>query len=377
MRSIVIGIVGIFLSFNAYSEGFKTSGCLDCFNFVAPSISGAETLASPQIGLIVFDTNVNKFRGFGPTGIWQNIGKDDSIVTKSSSYTALASDSVILASATLTVTLPSAASYQGKTYKIRNTSSSGIVTVSSAGTDVIDGYASITLASGLDEVEVTSDGSSTWHIINSRIAPTTTVLSTVGSSTYTVPAGVKYLSIRMVGGGGGGGGSGSSPGVGGSGQTTTFGTSFLTCNGGAGGSGTNGSPGGAGGTASIAAGASTLVSLKGATGSPVGGSINNTDGGTGGVSPFGSAGAGGVVNAVGGAAQNNSGSGGGGAGGASALVGAGGGGAGGYVDVIIGHPGTSYSYTVGAGGSGGIAGGGGFAGGAGGSGVIIVVEHYQ
>lgn len=78
----------------------------------------------------------------------------------------------------------------------------------------------------------------------------------------------------------------------------------------------------------------------------------------------------------------NTGAGGGGVGGAGAYFGSSaGGGAGGYIDVMIRSPINTYSYSVGAGGSGGTASAtvlpGGAAGGNGGSGIIIVTEYYQ
>ena len=46
------------------------------------------------------------------------------------------------------------------------------------------------------------------------------------------------------------------------------------------------------------------------------------------------------------------------------------------VIALTSSPSATYSYSIGAGGSGGTAGGNGLAGGAGGSGVIIVEEYY-
>ena len=68
----------------------------------------------------------------------------------------------------------------------------------------------------------------------SNTVPTQQIF-TSGSGTYTTPAGVKWIRVRMVGGGGGaygalaGGGNGNAGAVGGS---TTFGSSFLTAGGG-------------------------------------------------------------------------------------------------------------------------------------------------
>jgi hypothetical protein len=70
------------------------------------------------------------------------------------------------------------------------------------------------------------------------IAPTVQKF-TSGSGTYTKPANVLFLRVRLVGGGGGGGGSAASGnndgGTGTTGGNTTFGTTLLVANGGLGG----------------------------------------------------------------------------------------------------------------------------------------------
>lgn len=204
-----------------------------------------------------------------------------------------------------------------------------------------------------------------------------------GSGTYTTPAGVAYIRVRMVGGGGGGGGGGGSAGAGTGGGATTFGTSLLTCGGGAGGSGNSG-PGGTGGAATVNSPA-VGTGINGGGGDPsislqTGAITYYNFGGTGAASFFGGAGRGGDPNAAGAPAAVNSGSGGGGGG--TGLIanqaGGAGGGAGAYVEAIISAPSlaSSYAYAVGSGGNGGTAGGSSFDGGAGGSGYIEVTEFY-
>lgn len=203
---------------------------------------------------------------------------------------------------------------------------------------------------------------------------------TSGSGTYTTPAGVKWIRVRMVGGGGGGGGSGNSGtgGAGGAGGNTTFGTSLLVANGGGGGGGTASAPG-AGGSASLGTGP-IGTALTGGRGQGGGGNGTNnfTAGGSGASTPFGGAGGGGEPSTGGYSAITNSGSGGGGGGSGSANYSGSGGGGGGFVDAIISSPSSSYSYAVGSAGAAGTAGTGTAAtGGSGGSGVIIVEEYYH
>jgi hypothetical protein len=205
-------------------------------------------------------------------------------------------------------------------------------------------------------------------------APTVSVF-TSGSGTYTVPTGTHFLKIEMVGGGGGGGGAGGNGSnapsiVGGSGGNTTFG-GFLTAGGGL--TDTSGS-GGIGGVASIGSPAIAEVQLAGHSGPGWFydyGTNAPMIGQTGGQSPFGGAGVAGT------AATANSGSGGGGGStnSASGIFDGPGGASGGYVKAIISSPVSTYSYTVGAGGTAGPALSNGSGGGGGGSGIIIV-EAY-
>ena len=91
---------------------------------------------------------------------------------------------------------------------------------------------------------------STTATNQSTTGPTQQILTSGTSLTYTKPAGVVWIRVRMIGGGGGGGGGSSAGGggTGGTGGTTTFGTSLLSATGGTG--GVNNGFGGIGGTGS-------------------------------------------------------------------------------------------------------------------------------
>lgn len=180
-------------------------------------------------------------------------------------------------------------------------------------------------------------------------APTIQTFTTSGSGTYTTPANVKYIKVKMVGSGGGGGGGG---GVGIAGNPTTFG---LATAGGAGASGAGGTGNLGGYSGFTISGGSSSASVQ------AGGGAAQLPGHAGGNSFFGGAG---------GAAQSaaaNSGSGGGGSNGGGGFNG-GGGGAGAYCEFIILNPSPTYSYSVGAGTTSATSGG---------SGIIIVEEYYQ
>jgi hypothetical protein len=208
---------------------------------------------------------------------------------------------------------------------------------------------------------------------NLFIAPTVQSFLSGGSTgTYVSPSGVLWIEVEMVGAGGGGGGAGTgaSPTVGTAGSSTTFST--LTAGGGSGGGGGGGVLYGSGGTLS----GSFDDSCEGASASGAGQSTTTQGGGSGGSSYYGGAGGGAVygANEIGHSAKANSGSGGGG--GTTNVSGnAGpGGGAGAWGRKIM--PAGSYSYGVGAKGTGGAAGTSGTKGGDGADGKIIVREHY-
>lgn len=210
----------------------------------------------------------------------------------------------------------------------------------------------------------------------SNLKPPTIQKFTSGSGTYTTPAGVTWIQVRMVGAGGGGAGGGATQPNGSNGGTTTFGTSLLSASGGLGSSAYAGGSPGSGSISSPAYG----TALTGGTGGNAGANSSSSAypiGGAGGNSVFGGGGNGGTASGGSGAAAN-SGAGGGGGSGANVTGhnGGGGGGAGGFVDAIIPSPASSYSYTVGAAGPGGAAGTSGNAGASGSAGYIEVTEHY-
>ena len=198
--------------------------------------------------------------------------------------------------------------------------------------------------------------------------PTRQYLTSGTSATYTTPAGATKLFVYEIGAGGGAGGV---SGSGGTGGTTSF--NSITAVGGTGGASTVAGNGGIGGTGGSG---SASLRLAGAQGGAYYTSASFQLIGTGGVSPFGGAGAAPNIGSAsaGGAAKANTGSGGAGACPGANVAGGAGGGAGEYVEFSITSPAATYTYTVGAAGT---AGSGAQAGGAGGSGLIIVEEYYE
>ena len=270
----------------------------------------------------------------------------------------------------------SVTSITGTANEVITSASTGAVTLSlpqAIATTSSPTFSSLTLSNPL---AISSGG--TGKTTLSAFVPTIQKF-TSSSGTYTTPAGVTWIRVRMVGGGGGGGGSGSGfGGTGGTGGNSTFGTSLLIANGGVGGTDQNPGLGGTGGTASLGSGPIGLNLSGGQGGDGGAGGVSgiNYVGGNGAASAFGGSGGGGSEQA-GHAASTNTGGGGGGAGATpTSIYGAGGGGSGGFIDALIVSPTTTYSYVVGAAGAAGTAGTSGFVGGAGGSGLVIVEEYY-
>lgn len=274
---------------------------------------------------------------------------------------------VIQCTGTATVTLPSVAATPAGSSIILFTSGSTL-TINRAGSDVIlspsGSVTSVVISTG--SLVLTSQGASGNWLVTSGPTPAlrTTQKFTSGSGTYTTPALVRQILVRMVGGGGGGAGGGTSPGSGGTGGTTTF--NSINANGGNGGAFSGGGSGGTGGT-----GTATFrtAGCGGSCGATTSSSL--TAGGTGGCSLLG----GGAIGGSSAVANTGGGGGGGSSTGASGPTG-GAGGAGEYVELFINSPAATYSYAVGAAGTVGTAGTGGAAGGAGGAGVVYVIEFY-
>jgi hypothetical protein len=300
-------------------------------------------------------------------------------VTKTTTYTALSSDDIILAdgtSASFTITLPAAATYSGKVFNIKkiDTDTTKVITIDGNASETIDGFATISLKSYLEAVEIVSDGTN-WRIISRHGTVPTLQTFTSGSGTYTTPLGAKWLRVRMCGGGASGG-SGNGGTNGNVGVASTFGSSLLTANGGTNGLTGANQNGGAGGSATI----SSPAYGRAISGGYGGGSAADSGtvahvGGHGGCNAFGGfGGTSGATQANISVPAANSGGGGGGGGSAGGGTGSGsGGGAGGYIDAIIPSPSATYAYAVGAGGA---SGGGGNAAAAGAAGIIIVEEFY-
>lgn len=202
--------------------------------------------------------------------------------------------------------------------------------------------------------------------------PSYQTFTTGTAATYTTATGATYIKIRMWGAGGGGGGTGTAAGAnGGTGGTTTF--NSITAIGGSGGVKTTTTGGGAGGAGGTGGSGSTNVVLRqdgaaGTSGGPGTTAVSGTSNPGVGSPGAGAYGLPGMWGGAGGTGVSS---------GTTAIAGGGGGGNPEYVEMIIGAPAATYTYTVGAAGTAGTAGTSGNAGLAGSSGTIIVEEYYN
>ena len=206
------------------------------------------------------------------------------------------------------------------------------------------------------------------------VAPTATTFTVTGTGTYTPPAGVRYIRVRMVAGGGGGGGTVGGAAGGNGGNSSFLGWTALGGTGGQpGGASSAGGFGGAGGTGGANGTGNAVLRLGGG----VGGSGQSLAaigaiGGNGGSTPFGSGpvsrpqlAATVVANGAGGSGGQTT---------SATVGGAGGGGGGEYVEFYVPTP-TAGAMSVGAAGAGGTTGSG-AAGMPGSPGLIVVEEFY-
>lgn len=140
------------------SSGFAVRTAND--TWALRSITGAAGLIDVVDGNGVSGNPEIALAEIGTSGTYQSVTTDAygrvtsgesgivlPVVTKSANYTAKSGDYAILCSATLTLSLPVAATNTGRSYAVRNTGA-GTVTIDPSGTEKIDGAATKALTSG-------------------------------------------------------------------------------------------------------------------------------------------------------------------------------------------------------------------------------------
>jgi hypothetical protein len=102
------------------------------------------------------------------TASWLPMSSASPVVSKTSSYTATAADSVILCNATsgnVTITLPTSVGTKGRQYTIKKTdASANLVIIDGAGAETIDGELTIELAVQYESMTIHSDNAG-WVIV--------------------------------------------------------------------------------------------------------------------------------------------------------------------------------------------------------------------
>lgn len=140
---------------------------------------------------------------------------------------------VTTAASTITITLPAVSGNTGLTYTIMKADSgAGTVVITPNGAETINGDTTYTLKKQYETIEIVSNGT-LWFVKDIRTGfslASRTLITTTGSSTYTVPAGVKAILMQLQAGGGGGGGTGtasSTVGLGGGGGAGGYSEIFI------------------------------------------------------------------------------------------------------------------------------------------------------
>ncbi len=90
------------------------------------------------------------------------VADDYLVITKTSSYTVLPDDQIILGNGTVTITLPSPVG--NGPFTIKNIHASLTATVATIGSETIDGASTIALSTQYDAITVVSDGTN-WHVV--------------------------------------------------------------------------------------------------------------------------------------------------------------------------------------------------------------------
>lgn len=209
MKKLKLGIciTSLFLvprlaSANDYK--YNLLNCTDCFGFIAPIIAGAETLASPEIGMIVYDTAGNSFRGYNQFGSWTNFSVSDPVVrTVTSTDNILVTDdtvAVYASSGAFTVTLPQASLRPGKVITIYKSDNNYLnqITVDGYSTETIGGFLNRKLSTPGESIEIQSDGTN-WMLLRRHIPSFRSSYTPTGSWTSGVTTGSYTATMRRDG----------------------------------------------------------------------------------------------------------------------------------------------------------------------------------
>ena len=112
-----------------------------------------------------------------------------SVVSKTANYTAVETDDIILCNSSggaFTITLPAAATYNGKILTLKKTDSTfataNAITIDGNASETIDGALTTTLNTQYETLEIISDGSN-WHVVQRLIPSVWTSFTPTGAFT--------------------------------------------------------------------------------------------------------------------------------------------------------------------------------------------------
>lgn len=164
------------------------------FNALAPTTTKGDLIAySTTNARLAIGSNGYKLTPDSgeTTGLKWRPDSEREIVTKTASYTATASDDIILCdtgSSNINLTLPAASSNTGKVFVIKKIAATNTVSIVLDGADEIDGETEFYLYKDNNFIEIVSDGAD-WWIINKdlsdyREVSITTRVTTVTADTH-------------------------------------------------------------------------------------------------------------------------------------------------------------------------------------------------
>lgn len=117
-----------------------------------------------------------------------------SIASPTTTYTALTTDQLILATGTFTITLPAVADSAGVEMTVKNIST-GVITIDGAGAETIDGAANKVLYAQYDSVDLACNGTA-WYIQDQKIAPAYAAIHVHDASTaQAIATGATYTKV--------------------------------------------------------------------------------------------------------------------------------------------------------------------------------------
>lgn len=159
-KSAIFLLLGAFFLICHYSVFADSQDTLVLESYYPPpnGYYSGNIAASANVGIgITAPTSSLQVNGSVATSVTSAIGPGN--------YNAAESDSVILASGGVTINLPDSTLCKGRLYCVKNVDVV-TATVSTSGSDLIDGVAYMDLATQYAKLQVISDGAGNWMVVD-------------------------------------------------------------------------------------------------------------------------------------------------------------------------------------------------------------------